>query len=336
MASDRGVVGDDGGWIVVGRVLIETLVRAVVVEMVRVAVEDRAGVSLVVDQQSVGAFVADAANEPFGVAVCLGRPGRDLDDVEAFRGEDGIESFGELGVSVADQERERGDPLAEVHQKIPGGLGSPGRGRMSSYAEDVDSSGAYFHDEQHIESVQGDGVNSEEVGGQQPGGLSAEEGSPAGVCSAWCGAEAGGGQDPADGACAEAVPETEQFALDATVAPGGILLRQAQHELTDLAADGWATGLVWVGPLPSNQATVPGQQRGLGNNPMQTPPMGEQAGQGGEDRTIRPGGTSSGDLTAQHRDLVAHDEDLDVLGCGPEPQVHDPHQRGAPAMPRGS
>jgi hypothetical protein len=57
-------------------------------------------------------------------------------------------------------------------------------------------------------------------------------------------AEAGGGQDPADGACAEAVPETEQFALDATVAPGGIFLRQAQHELTDLAADGWATGLV--------------------------------------------------------------------------------------------
>jgi hypothetical protein len=69
---------------------------------------------------------------------------------------------------------------------------------MSSDAEDVDSSGAYFHDEQHIESAQGDGVNSEEVGGQQPGGLSAEEGSPAGVYSAWCGAEAGGGQDPAE------------------------------------------------------------------------------------------------------------------------------------------
>jgi hypothetical protein len=72
---------------------------------------------------------------------------------------------------------------------------------------------------------------------------------------------------------------------------------------------------------------VPGQQRGLGNNPMQTPPMGEQAGQGGQDRTIRPGGTSSGDLTAQHRDLVAQDEDLDVLGCGaageqPEPAEH--------------
>jgi hypothetical protein len=98
MASDRGVEGDHGGWIVVGRVLIETLRRSVVVEVVRVPVEDSAGVSLVVDQQSVGAFVADAANEPFGVAVCLRRPGRDLDDVDVFGGEDGVESLGELGV----------------------------------------------------------------------------------------------------------------------------------------------------------------------------------------------------------------------------------------------
>ena len=132
MASDRGVEGDHGGWIVVGRVVIETLMRSVVVEVVRVPVEDSAGVSLVVDQQSVGAFVADAANEPFGVAVCLGRPGRDLVDVDVFGGEDGIESLGELGVPVTDQETKRGDPLAEVHQEIPGGLAGPGRGRMSS------------------------------------------------------------------------------------------------------------------------------------------------------------------------------------------------------------
>lgn len=42
--------------------------------------------------------------------------------------------------------------------------------------------------------VQGEGVESEEVGGQQPGGLGTEEGPPAGVCSAWYGAEAGEGR----------------------------------------------------------------------------------------------------------------------------------------------
>jgi hypothetical protein len=146
-ASDRGVEEDHGGRIVVGRVLIETLMRPVVVEMIHVPVKDSAGVSLVVDRQFVGAFVADAANEPFCEAVCLRRPGRDLDDVDAFGGEDRIEFIGELGVPVTDQETERGNPLAEVHQEIPGGLDGPGCSRMSSDAEDVDSSSAYFHHE---------------------------------------------------------------------------------------------------------------------------------------------------------------------------------------------
>lgn len=52
--------------------LVKALVRAMVIEMAHVLVEDGAGVSLVVDQQSVGALVADATNEPFRVAV---RPG---------------------------------------------------------------------------------------------------------------------------------------------------------------------------------------------------------------------------------------------------------------------
>jgi hypothetical protein len=78
----------------------------------------------------------------------------------------------------------------------------------------VDSSGADFHHDQDIESAQGDGVEGEEVGGQQSGGLGVQEGPPAGVCSAWCGAEVGGGEDSADGARAQAVSQPDQFALD--------------------------------------------------------------------------------------------------------------------------
>jgi len=46
-------------------VLIQALVRAVVIEVAHVPVKNSSGVSLVVDQQSVGAFGADAPNEPF-------------------------------------------------------------------------------------------------------------------------------------------------------------------------------------------------------------------------------------------------------------------------------
>ena len=82
--------------------LAEALVRAVVIEMGDVPVEDSKGMLLVVDQQPVGALFADAANEPFGVTVGVWGTGRDLGDVDAFGGEDGIEGGGERGVPVVD------------------------------------------------------------------------------------------------------------------------------------------------------------------------------------------------------------------------------------------
>jgi hypothetical protein len=88
---------------VAGWVLVESLVRAVVVEVALVLVQDGAGVSLVVDQQFVGAFLADRADESFGVAVRLRCPGRNLDYFDAVGGEDSVEGGGEFGVPVADQ-----------------------------------------------------------------------------------------------------------------------------------------------------------------------------------------------------------------------------------------
>ena len=63
------------------------------------------------------------------------------------------------------------------------------------------------------------------VGGQQPGGLSAQEGSPPGVCPAGCWIQPGSSQDPVDSAGAHAVPESGEFSLEAAMVPGGVLLR---------------------------------------------------------------------------------------------------------------
>jgi hypothetical protein len=117
MASDRGVDRDHGRGIVGRRMLVEALVRAMVIEMADEPVEDGAGVSLVVDQYSVGALRADAANESLGVTVRLWGTGRDFDHVDAFGDEDGIEGIGELGVSITDQEAKRGDSIAQIHHQ---------------------------------------------------------------------------------------------------------------------------------------------------------------------------------------------------------------------------
>jgi hypothetical protein len=84
-------------------VLIEALVWTVVVEVTFVRAEHATRVTLVVDQHPVGVFGADAADEPFGIAVRPRRPGWDLDDLHVLSGEHGVERAGKLRVSVPDQ-----------------------------------------------------------------------------------------------------------------------------------------------------------------------------------------------------------------------------------------
>jgi hypothetical protein len=87
--------------------------------------------------------------------------------------------------------------------------------------------------------------------------------------------ETGCGQDPADRAGAETVSEAEEFTLDAPVAPGRILRREAHHEVADLVTDRRAAAPARVGPFFRNQAAVPGQQRAGSNDPMPTQLAGE-------------------------------------------------------------
>jgi hypothetical protein len=84
VTSDRGVAGDDGGGIVSGWMLAQALVWPVIIEMADVLIKNHVGVACVVNQHPVGAFGADAADEPFRVAVRPGRARRNLDDVDAF------------------------------------------------------------------------------------------------------------------------------------------------------------------------------------------------------------------------------------------------------------
>ena len=49
---------------------------------------------------------------------------------------------------------------------------------MGGHPEEMKLPGAHLDDEQDVETAQSDGVEGEKVGGQQPGGLGAQEGQP--------------------------------------------------------------------------------------------------------------------------------------------------------------
>jgi hypothetical protein len=148
-------------------------------------------------------------------------------------------------------------------------------------AEDVNPPAGDFHDEQYVESAQPDGVEVEEVGGQQPGRLGSEEGAPVGVGPARRRAQVCGGQDAADGAGADVVSEAGELALDAAVSPPRILSCQPEDELAQLAVDARTTGRARVGPLLGDQTSVPGQQGGGCDESVVAQFAGHDPGQGG-------------------------------------------------------
>jgi hypothetical protein len=88
-------------------------------------------------------------------------------------------------------------------------------------AEDVYPPCGDLHYDQRVQPPQRDGVDMQEVGRQQPGRLRSQEGPPVGVDLAGRRADSAGGEDPADGAGADPVAQTDQFALHPAVPQPG-------------------------------------------------------------------------------------------------------------------
>ncbi len=149
---------------------------------------------------------------------------------------------GELRVPVADQEPERPDPLPQVLQQVTSLLRRPRPGRVRGDTQDVHPPAADLHHEQHIQPAQGDGLDAEEVGGQQPRSLGTQERPPAQAAAAGRRPDPGSGQDPADGAGADPVAKPEQFALDPPMPPQRVLPSQPEHQLAASSSIGGRPG----------------------------------------------------------------------------------------------
>jgi len=65
------------------------------------------------DQEPVEAIASDGADPAFGERVCLRRPKRGADDLDAFAAENLIEGVAEAAVAVVDQEASQCRSLGE-------------------------------------------------------------------------------------------------------------------------------------------------------------------------------------------------------------------------------
>ena len=84
----------------------------------------------------------------------------------------------ELGVAVPDEEPEAAAGVVEVHEQVAGLLGQPGAGGMGGDAEDVHAAGGVLDDEERVQPAQGDGLEVEQVAGQDRVRLGPQELAP--------------------------------------------------------------------------------------------------------------------------------------------------------------
>ena len=213
--------------LVAGCSLAEASVGPVLLVVRDEFIEEASELALVPDQGPVQQFVANGAHPSLSERVGLWCARWSGDDWSADRGERTVEGSAELAGAIADHEPER---VVVAHEEVAGGLSSPGPGGIGGDAGEVDPAAVHPDEEQDVESAQRDGVDTEEVGGDQHMGLACDE-----LAAGWPGAVRGGlascvAQDPPHRGGSAAVPESSQFSVDAPVPPVWVLGIETQHE----------------------------------------------------------------------------------------------------------
>jgi hypothetical protein len=266
------------------------------------------------DQDPIGAFAADGTDPPFRDSVGAGRLRWGAEHLDASGGEYRVEDAGEFRVPVPDQEPQLVGAAVQVHQQVPRLLGHPCTGRVRGDPGEVHLPGGQFDEEQHVDPFQEHGVDGEEVTRHDRLGLGGEKLLPRRTGPARRRIHASLVEDLPDRAVRHTKPEPGQLAVDAAVAPGWVLRRQPQYQPARLPADGWpARSGVRIGPMSGDQLPMPPQERGWSDEERRPPRPGQEPGQRRKHHSVGRLQVRAVDLPAQHRDLVAQHEQLDVL-----------------------
>ena len=137
----------------------------------------------------------------------------------------------------------------------------------------------------------------------------------------------------------EDVPDTRRcqvdtqdgkLAVDPAIAPCRVLPGQAHHQLHSSYGDLRATGGLRVGPLATDQLTMPTEQGiGLHEEPMELP-SGDQPAEAGKECSIRGPQGRAVHLATEDRHLVTEHDDFDgqigLVGSSPAEAFDGPEE----------
>jgi len=129
------------------------------------------------------------------------------------------------------------------------------------------------------------------------------------------------------------VAEAGQFAVDAPVAPGGVLGGRPQDELSEFGVDGRPPrlGFGWLVPVAGDEPAVP-SDHGCGlhdqENTAEPSPV-EHIGEHREDRAVRVRELRTIDLALEYEDLVTQGKDFGVTAVAGREEPTEPGENEA-------
>lgn len=180
----------------------------------------------------------------------------------ALRLEHRIKAVRELAISVANQKAHRLRSRAEGPCDLPRLLRHPLGVGMRRASGDVHPAARQFDEEQHLQSLEPDGVHGKEINRDHTRRLRAEELAPRGPPSRSGRPELLLTQDLLDGGRRHGDAETLQFTNDTLIAPTRIFASEPKDQRSHLPVDGRPTGLSIVRPPFRNESAMPTEQRG--------------------------------------------------------------------------
>jgi hypothetical protein len=180
----------------------------------------------------------------------------------------------------------------------------------------VHPAGAVLDEHQHVQPYQPHRIHVQEVNGQDPGGLGAQELAPRRARAARRRIDARSPQDLIDGRRGDGRAELGQLAVDPAVTPQWVLPRQADGypgDTPDHLRATWAAARARV-VLRRDQSAVPGQQRrGCHREDPGPPPPRDELGQRSEPGTIGWLVPDLARVPAKHHVLMPEHQQLSVF-----------------------
>jgi hypothetical protein len=237
------------------------------------------------------------------------------DDPNTLRAEDRVERDAELRVTVANEVPDGARTRVEAHHEVPGLLGNPGGVGVNRRWAEGDPPAAKLDEHEDVDGTQPGRLDSEEVARDDALRLRPQELAPGRAAASRGRPRSRRSEQGPDRRRTHSQAELAQLALDPHAAPARVLPGKPEDQRTDLRFYGWparTTGPA-VRPLSPHELAVPPEEGRWGDEEGDPAVPRDRPARRGEEDPVDGLELRSPRRPLQHPELVAEDEDLEVL-----------------------